>query len=486
MVLTTAERTVEQNIVRMEQKERLHRRDKVERQRERTVAHHQAISGRDRLSSSDSSARPSEPRSTVEKRDGGQPQIPKEIDRLPLDSGRSSARSSRSSFRSSTNNAAHTADFSVLPPPRRACRPAPDDSSFKTTVKRKGYFFYDENERGEAAIVGTRYKLVLHADDAVVITIKPTTNSDMPTPTSPMDTMLAVIDREKGEVIALTKDRDENGCFHARVDLDRGSYYLLPFCTGCRFRPRMEDKQPKSSAALIEEDLKLSKRFRMVLMNVFDMFDLDDNGLLNREEFNLYNVRTGDETVTDDEWRVVSENFSMSSGELTMKGFVELHQLEAKDAEGDTDDMWLSLAQVGYDSQLQLSEGCPFVLQASSLASELDLTVTGIKALMEDDMEWQALTEYLWSNGQTVTTDTVLTIRQWSSPFYSALLAADTQETRQRYNMDFAHSTNAIINPVVALAEFSPRPQEIQMLLFAMPQHETRPWNLALRATKLQ
>lgn len=96
--------------------------------------------------------------------------------------------------------------------------------------------------------------------------------------------------------------------------------------------------------------------FRMALMNIFDMFDLDDNGLLSREEFNLYNVRTGDETVTDDEWRVVSENFSMNHGELTIKGFVELHQLEAKDTEGDTDDMWLSLAQVGYDTQLQMSE----------------------------------------------------------------------------------------------------------------------------------
>lgn len=41
-------------------------------------------------------------------------------------------------------------------------------------------------------------------------------------------------------------------------------------------------------------------------MNVFDMFDLDDNGCLSRDEFNVYNVRTGDLDVTDQEWQVLT------------------------------------------------------------------------------------------------------------------------------------------------------------------------------------
>ena len=35
------------------------------------------------------------------------------------------------------------------------------------------------------------------------------------------------------------------------------------------------------------------------------MCDLDGNGTLNREEFNLYNLRTSGEEVADDEWEVV-------------------------------------------------------------------------------------------------------------------------------------------------------------------------------------
>lgn len=49
----------------------------------------------------------------------------------------------------------------------------------------------------------------------------------------------------------------------------------------------------------------------MILMNIFDACDLDDNGTLNREEFNIYNVRTGDEQVTDEEWKVVQRTYRL-------------------------------------------------------------------------------------------------------------------------------------------------------------------------------
>ena len=47
---------------------------------------------------------------------------------------------------------------------------------------------------------------------------------------------------------------------------------------------------------------------RKALEEIFEMSDLDGNGLLSREEFNWFNIRTSDEQVADDEWQVVEGN----------------------------------------------------------------------------------------------------------------------------------------------------------------------------------
>ena len=45
---------------------------------------------------------------------------------------------------------------------------------------------------------------------------------------------------------------------------------------------------------------------RDVLGEIFWLCDLDGDGLLNREEFSLFNLRTsGEAVVLDDEWEVV-------------------------------------------------------------------------------------------------------------------------------------------------------------------------------------
>lgn len=44
---------------------------------------------------------------------------------------------------------------------------------------------------------------------------------------------------------------------------------------------------------------------RYVLTDIFNMVDVDMNGLLSREEFTSYSMRTGGEEVGDEEWDVV-------------------------------------------------------------------------------------------------------------------------------------------------------------------------------------
>lgn len=51
--------------------------------------------------------------------------------------------------------------------------------------------------------------------------------------------------------------------------------------------------------------------YRKVLEDIFDLFDFDGNGIMSREEFNWYNIRTSDEEVGDDEWEVVEGTFDI-------------------------------------------------------------------------------------------------------------------------------------------------------------------------------
>lgn len=44
---------------------------------------------------------------------------------------------------------------------------------------------------------------------------------------------------------------------------------------------------------------------RNVLTDIFEMFDLNGDDLLSRDEFSLYNLRTSGQEVADPEWEAV-------------------------------------------------------------------------------------------------------------------------------------------------------------------------------------
>ena len=62
---------------------------------------------------------------------------------------------------------------------------------------------------------------------------------------------------------------------------------------------------------------------------------LKKHSLFSRAEFNLFNWRTSGEEVADEEWNVVEQNFPLRNNELTLDGFLTLHQMEAEDNQGD-------------------------------------------------------------------------------------------------------------------------------------------------------
>lgn len=46
----------------------------------------------------------------------------------------------------------------------------------------------------------------------------------------------------------------------------------------------------------------------------------------------------------------------MEDDEITLKGFLDLNMMEAQDADGDPNDLWLTLENMGYNKALELDQ----------------------------------------------------------------------------------------------------------------------------------
>nr|XP_014344367.1 PREDICTED: EF-hand calcium-binding domain-containing protein 7 isoform X2 [Latimeria chalumnae] len=234
-------------------------------------------------------------------------------------------------------------------------------------IHSKGCFFLEE----DGGIMSHQYRLYLPQKSAVYLSIKPlnlSQDEEKPSPWMSMDTALYVLkENEHSEDMELeffTELRDKEK-FGWKGELNAGVYRLLPFTTGCRLKKKR--KQNIREAKLVYRDdsgeLALTKEFRTALSDVFEVIDLDGNGLLSLEEYNFFELRTSGEKCDEDAWTVCKENFDTKKNELTRQGFMDLNLMEANDREGDPSDLWITLQSMGYNKALEMTEACPFIVE---------------------------------------------------------------------------------------------------------------------------
>ncbi|XP_056606307.1 EF-hand calcium-binding domain-containing protein 7 [Triplophysa dalaica] len=232
----------------------------------------------------------------------------------------------------------------------------------------KGCFYVEEN----GMIVSLQYRLHIPQTTSVYLTIQPLNLSQNPEKLSPwmcVDTALYVVTgnetKEDSNLVCFTELRDKER-FVWRGELNAGSYLLLPFTTGCRLMKKAR-KTTTKTVQIVNRDqsgeLELTKEFTAALSDIFDVIDLDGNGLLSLEEYNFFEQRTSGEKCDEDAWAVCKENFDTKNNELTRQGFMELNLMEANDREGDPRDLWLTLEAMGYNRSLEMVEACPFVIE---------------------------------------------------------------------------------------------------------------------------
>lgn len=241
----------------------------------------------------------------------------------------------------------------------------------------KGCFYLDK-----VNILAHQYSLEITCMGPTVVKMTPKVGPK--NTTDEVVDALAYVFRESPEgmrnYVGFTDKRDSDGSYYWHDVLKEGRYVVIPFTSGCRLQERMHE--PEGQIDLVENKGKvaLTPEFRLVLEEIFHQVDLDGNGRLNRQEFNLYNWRTSGEEVQDDEWAVVQSNFDVEADELTLSGFLALHQLEAEDNGGDTDDLWVSLEAMGYNRMGQQDQAAPFVLSVFSQVCQPTLLVSGLKS----------------------------------------------------------------------------------------------------------
>ncbi|VDK71437.1 unnamed protein product [Litomosoides sigmodontis] len=195
---------------------------------------------------------------------------------------------------------------------------------------------------------------------------------------------------------------------------------------------------------LTDSDGKLTKHFKMTLMNMFDLFDLDENGKLSREEFDIYNMLASDEHVLDQEWEILCRTFGARNGELLLNSFVALHQIEANN-NPSLEDTWMTLLCVGYNDQLDLINNCPCSL---TIFSESIVYMGRVELREPTKNESEELADYFWRNGQEVSSDA--DVRIWNCDYF-AVCTAGPMELPCTMNLHYGNSKNVLVKELMEL-----------------------------------
>lgn len=230
----------------------------------------------------------------------------------------------------------------------------------------KGCFFVEDN----GSISSLQYHLHLPQTTSVYLTIQPLSLSHRPDkrPTwMNVDAALFVTTagetKEDSVFVCFTESKDK-AKYVWKGELNAGTYRLLPFTSGCRLKKQSKNNFPDKSVKLVYKtdtgELDLTSELREVLSEIFEVIDLDGNGLLSLDEYNFFELRTSGESCDKDAWEVCKENFDMRKNQLTRQGFMELNLMEATEKDGDPADLWVTLESMGYNRMLELVEACPF------------------------------------------------------------------------------------------------------------------------------
>uniref|UniRef100_A0A5S6Q7Z9 EF-hand domain-containing protein n=1 Tax=Trichuris muris TaxID=70415 RepID=A0A5S6Q7Z9_TRIMR len=350
--------------------------------------------------------------------------------------------------------------------------PLGQSDEFSFVIQRRGFFLLECKSDQTVVTVAQRFHFEIIEEQTICIEIEHLLGAFDTRMVTPIDVWLILYD-SNGRVVANSsrKDVKHKSKSTCSARLKAGAYTLIPFTTQCLVKPRADELSSVEKAEIIRMDKDgkygLTKEMRLILLNIFDLCDLDNSGSLSREEFNLYNLRTGDEEVTDSEWELLQEHFKTSNGELNLRDFLTLHQMEAEDCNGDTEDMWLSLESVGCNHKLQLDEIWPFTITIRSAKAVDNIKAQPMQPM--SNVEWNSLACY-FSEQPLIPVAEKANIRLFAfkTDGFLALILHNDQSEPSEVMMNLENSRNLLFN-----VDYQARLKcsgELQIAAFGIPK----------------
>ena len=108
------------------------------------------------------------------------------------------------------------------------------------------------------------------------------------------------------------------------MDLDAGTYALVPFTSGCRLKPLEEESNVGRVGLVTSKEDTLTPQCVEALEEIFHRIDLDNNGYVSRTEFDFFQEVTGGEVCDDEAWSIILCELESASLHLILHIIMEL------------------------------------------------------------------------------------------------------------------------------------------------------------------
>ncbi|CAG9537658.1 unnamed protein product [Cercopithifilaria johnstoni] len=340
---------------------------------------------------------------------------------------------------------------------------------FTSQVTRRAFRVMNNDDRI------LNYHFILNHSQIICIMCELLTSNDQPTDQNYKNDIYVILyDTIEEQVITVTMNIMEDKYVSEKCLLKAGEYIVSVQTAHCsEFVITSADDEMK----LVDSDGKLTKHFKMTLMNIFDLFDFDENGKLSREEFDIYNKLASDEHVLDHEWEILCQNFGAKDGELLLHSFVALHQIEANN-NPSLEDTWMTLHFVGYNEQLDLINNCPC---SFTIFSESIVYMKHVELREPMMNESEALADYFWRNGREVCDD--IDVRIWKCDYFAVGIAGP-MKLPYAMNLRYGNSKNVLVKELIELRQIPLKFVKPKILLHAIATESD--WSLILKVETME